>query len=76
MYDMSVPVYLRYDSLKIHNTIHQLTKNSSLEALIGVLKKGEDWAKENNVPVDNLVEARIHPDMNVCPYLSGSEEHN
>lgn len=31
----------------------------SLDALIGVLEKGKEWAKENNVDVDSLVEVSI-----------------
>ena len=37
----------------------------ALENLVKVLEAGEKWAKENNVELSTLAEARIAPDMNV-----------
>ena len=37
----------------------------SLENLSNVLKAGEKWADENNVPHEKLLEARLAPDMHV-----------
>lgn len=37
----------------------------SLENLIHVLRKGEEWAKQNNIDPDTLAQARLAPDMNV-----------
>lgn len=33
------------------------------------LKKGEDWAKENNVPVQKLLDGKLAEDMKVGPIL-------
>jgi len=35
----------------------------SLTTLDAQLTKAEEWAKENNVPLEELTSARLHPDM-------------
>lgn len=37
----------------------------SLENLIDVLKKGEQWADENKIEHSKLIEASLAPDMKV-----------
>lgn len=38
-----------------------------LDNLTAFLKKGQEWAKENNVPEEQLLSTRLYPDMEPIP---------